>query len=193
MKRKIITDYGKRVTVLLGTILALTITGCSEKVGEAGVTVEEIENIQLENQDISDQEKKENSMPDEKDSENKEEAESKKENNETEILEGSIRSIGDLSIVINQSFMEDLEGDATLAYQPAEGSSEEVLVTVNFTDSTKFEIKTVANGGINEDDDVTVTEGSFSDLEESESVTLTGHYTSENEFQADSVSIYHFV
>ena len=181
MKRKIITDYGKRLTVLLGTVLVMTITGCSEKLDETGVTVEEIENIQIENQ--------ENSIPDEKDLENKEEAESKKENNETEILEGSIRSIGDSSIVISQSFLEDLEGDATLAYQPAEGSSDEVLVTVNITDSTKFEIKTVANGGVNGDDDVTVTEGSFSDLEESESVTLTGHYTSEKEFQADSVSI----
>lgn len=192
MKKRKLIHNGKKFMVLVCVALTLAITGCSEKSEDSGVMVEKIEDVQSENQNESAQE-------DKKSSENKEEVnKSEKSDNKsqaTEILEGDIRSIGESGIVISQLFMEDSQGDenAEIAYMPAEGSSDEVLITVNFTDSTKYEIRTVANGGVNGDADVTVTEGSFSDLKENSSVTLTGHYISEKEFQAELVSIYDFV
>ena len=66
MKRKIITVYGKKFTILVCTILALTITGCSEKSEESGIIVEG-----LENQDENGQEDNlDNFESDEKESEN---------------------------------------------------------------------------------------------------------------------------
>lgn len=199
MKKRKVIHYGKKFTVLICVALTLTITGCSEKSEDSDVMVEKIEDVQSENQNESGQEaetKEEDES--EKNSENEEVNKSKKSDNKsqaTEILEGDIRSIGESGIVISQLFTEDSEGDeeAAIAYMPAEGSSDEVLITVNFTDSTKYEIKTVANGGVNGDADVTVTEASFSDLKESSSVVLTGHYISEKEFQAELVSIYDFI
>lgn len=209
MKKRKVIHYGKKFTVLICVALTLTITGCSEKSEDSDVMVEKIEDVQSENQNESGQEDKKNSENNgdtetkeedesEKNSENEEVNKSEKSDNKsqaTEILEGDIRSIGESGIVISQLFTEDSEGDeeAAIAYMPAEGSSDEVLITVNFTDSTKYEIKTVANGGVNGDADVTMTKASFSDLKESSSVVLTGHYISEKEFQAELVSIYDFI
>lgn len=209
MKKRKVIHYGKKFTVLICVALTLTITGCSEKSEDSDVMVEKIEDVQSEKQNESGQEDKKNSENNgdtetkeedesEKNSENEEVNKSEKSDNKsqaTEILEGDIRSIGESGIVISQLFTEDSEGDeeAAIAYMPAEGSSDEVLITVNFTDSTKYEIKAVANGGVNGDADVTVTEASFSDLKESSSVVLTGHYISEKEFQAELVSIYDFI
>lgn len=203
MKKRTIIKKEKKILILGCLILGLAMTGCSEKsqendVTENNVVVEELENVnendKMDNSedDISNEDDLENKEGDENKDEKEENSNSNSQTGET--LEGNIRSIGESSIVISQAFTEDLdeEGGTSLMWSPAEGSSEEVLVTVNFTDSTKYEIRTVANGGVNGDDDVTVTEGAFSDLEEDISVTLTGHYTSENEFQADLVSIYHF-
>ena len=209
MKKRKVIHYGKKFTVLVCVALTLTITGCSEKSEESGVMVDKIENVQSENQNEGGQEDKKNSEKNEdteikkennneRNSENEEKNKLEKSDNksqETKILEGDIRSIGESGIVISQIFTEDSEEDedVMIAYIPAEGSSDEVLITVNFTDSTKYEIKTVVNGGVNGDADVTVTEASFSDLKESSSVVLTGHYISEKEFQAELVSIYDFV
>ncbi len=118
---------------------------------------------------------------------------SKAGSEKSEELEGNVKSIGESNMIISKTFMEDLDDGTLLAYGPAEGSEDEVLITVYFSDSTKYEIRTVVNGGVNGDSDVTVSEGSFSDLKKNKSVSLIGHYISESEFQADAVCIYNFV
>lgn len=107
---------------------------------------------------------------------------------ETETLTGSVSSIGKGSMVISQSFEE--EGGVLVA--PADGSPDQVLVTVRISEETQYEVKTVKNGGVNGDADVEKTSGSFSDLEQDLTVDLMGYYDGE-EFAAQKICIYRFV
>lgn len=105
-----------------------------------------------------------------------------------ETLIGSVSSIGEDSLVISRSFEEE---EGVLA-APAEGSPDEVLVSVQVLAHTQYEIKTVKNSGINGDSDVETKSGSFSDLEADASVDLSGYYEGEM-FVAEKICIYRFV
>ena len=101
-------------------------------------------------------------------------------------LEGSIESIGNNSVVINKTFHPS-ENEA-VSY----GGSEKVLVTIYFSEDTKYEIWTVKNSGVNGDSDVEKQQGAFSDLKEQTSIKLTGSYEG-NDFHAQHVIIYQYV
>ena len=105
-----------------------------------------------------------------------------------ETLIGTVKSIGDNSVVVSRAF-EDTEAEEVLI-APAEGGTDEELVAVYFSENVKFEVRTVKNGGVNEED-VASRDGSFSDLREKMSVDLYGVYEGEN-FRADSVIMYIF-
>ncbi len=108
-------------------------------------------------------------------------------------LSGSIRTIDTDSFVVSQSF--DLpieEGDVgAVTVMPAEGSADEVLITVHVSETTSYKIHTVKNGGVNGDADVEKTDGSFSDLQEKTSVNAQGYYQ-DGDFWADEIIIYRY-
>ena len=137
-----------------------------------------------------------NSMEDENGNDNLEmNSEEGEENSQTDdvkkeeaTLIGSVKSIGKNSLVIRQAF----EEDKNVLVEPGEGSSDEVLISVNVSESTQYEVKTVKNSGINGDADVERREGSFSDLKEAVSVDISGYYEGET-FWAEKISIMVFV
>lgn len=106
---------------------------------------------------------------------------------ETDLLCGSVKSIEADAIIISQSFE---EGDVIV--QPAEGSPDEVLVTVCISEETQYEVKTVKNGGENGDADVEIRTGSISDLKEQASVDISG-YSKDEKFMAEKIIIYEFI
>lgn len=101
-------------------------------------------------------------------------------------LDGSIESIGDNSVVINQTFHPS--ENESVAYV----GSAETLVTVYFSEETDFEVRTVKNGGVNGDADIEKRQGSFSDLTLNANLNMTGSYEG-NDFYARRVIIYNFV
>lgn len=105
-----------------------------------------------------------------------------------ETISGNVKSIGDNSIVLSKA--EDIS-DSEMA-TPAEGSPDEDLVTVRFSENTEFIVSTVKNGGVNGDSDVESRKGSFSDLKEQSSLSLTGSYDGKD-FLASQVILYIFV
>lgn len=108
-------------------------------------------------------------------------------------LNGSVKTIGQDSFVVSQHFeLPTQEEGSSIVVAPAEGSADEVLVTVHVTESTTFEIHTVKNGGVNGDADVEKQKGTFSDIQSDSFLNMDGHYEGAD-FQADSVIIYHFV
>ncbi len=185
-----------KAVIILCAISLIAVTGCGEKTEEP-VTVVDVEKTDLgkEQAPEGENEREEEDSLKEEGTDKKEDAESENGNavKETiEKLEGTVKSIGDASVVISKVFTK--EEDGNLAILPAEGSEDEVLITVNFSENTKFELHTVKNNGINGDSDVTKTEASFSDLKEQENIILSGHYiTPDKEFVADGVVIYNFV
>lgn len=102
-------------------------------------------------------------------------------------LDGSIESIGDNSVVINQTF----HPSADVAVSYAE-DSEKTLVTVYFSEKTEFEVWTVKNGGVNGDADTEKRQGAFSDLKQGANLSMTGSYNG-NVFHVKNVIIYYFV
>ncbi len=109
-------------------------------------------------------------------------------------LDGNVRTVGTDSFVVSQSFTmpsEDSE-NAEIMISPAEGSEDEILITVHITESTVYKIHTVKNGGVNGDSDVEKTEGSFADIQEKTSVNAKGYYEN-GDFWADTIIIFRFV
>lgn len=104
-----------------------------------------------------------------------------------ETITGSVKSIGDNSIVLSKAI-----SDQEMIIAPVEGSSDEELVTVRFSENTEFVVATVKNSGINGDSDVETRKGSFSDLTEQSSLDLTGSYEG-SDFLASQVILYIFV
>lgn len=141
------------------------------------------------NQQGSD-EKNENSLQGDKKDDNNTQQDSKEESTSNQSqtnseLEGNIESIGDNSIVINKTFHPS--SNTAVSY-----GDEKVLVTVYFSEETKYEVWTVKNGGVNGDSDIDKREGGFSDIKNQLSVKLTGVYKG-NDFHAKQVIIYNFV
>ncbi len=117
-------------------------------------------NTETKNADLNDT-KAENGEPEE---------ESFSENSEE--LEGMVQSIGEGSVVISRIFSEKSEEDGLYYVSGvAEGSDEEELVTVSVTEDTKFQVRTIKNGG----EDVTEREGTFEDMKKDMIVNVTGY------------------
>ncbi len=117
-------------------------------------------NTETKNADLNDT-KAENGEPEE---------ESFSENSEE--LEGMVQSIGEGSVVISRIFSEKSEEDGLYYVSGvAEGSDEEELVTVFVTEDTKFQVRTIKNGG----EDVTEREGTFEDMKKDMIVNVTGY------------------
>lgn len=105
-----------------------------------------------------------------------------------ETISGSVKSIGDNSIVLSKA---EVTPDGEMTMLAEDGPNEE-LVTVRFSENTKFVVATVKNSGVNGDSDVESREGSFSDLTEQSLLDLTGSYEGD-EFLANQVILYIFV
>lgn len=99
-----------------------------------------------------------------------------------EILDGDVESIGDNEVVINKTFYPS-------ANEAVSYNDEKVLVNVNFSAETTFEVWTVKNGGANGDADVTKQEGSLSDIKIQSHLEMKGSYKGNN-FNAAEVIIY---
>lgn len=110
-----------------------------------------------------------------------------------EKVTGNVKSIGDQDIVIRRSFEESSNGtDMDILVAPAEGSADEELLTVLVLETTRYEVHTVKNGGVNGDADVETREGSLADLKEKAAVNIWGNFEGEN-FLAQQVIIFYFV
>lgn len=191
----------KSVVILLCVCSLFSMTGCSGK--------EELPETIVDNFEESDHTEEANPGPEGKINSNAEESaqDTKDENSSTsgtgqekiseetgtEVLEGNVTSIGTESVVICKAYIYE-EDEGLIMVSSADDSGNETLVTVNLPEGVKWELHTVKNGGVNGDDDVTISEASFSDIKEGVSVKFTGYYvTEEKEFTADSVVIYSFV
>lgn len=101
-------------------------------------------------------------------------------------LDGSIESIDDNRVVVNQTFYPS--ENIAVSYE----DSEKVLVTVYFSEETEFDVWTIKNGGVNGDADIEKRQGAFYDLNQGASVKMMGNYDG-NDFHAKQVIIYNFV
>lgn len=106
-------------------------------------------------------------------------------------LEGNVKSIGEDSMVVSKIFTYTEDGE-DMAVSYAEGSPDEVLITVYFSEDTEYIVRTVKNGGVNGDSDVEDRSGALSDIQERNSVLMNGSYEGED-FHAVRVVIYNFV
>lgn len=102
-------------------------------------------------------------------------------------LDGSIESIGDNSVVINEVFHPS--DNVSVAYENIE---EKTLITVYFSEDTEFEVWTIKNGGVNGDADTEKRQGTFSDLKQDTYISMTGSYSG-NDFHAIQVIIYYYI
>ncbi len=94
-------------------------------------------------------------------------------------------------VVVSKIFTEEVDGGMVAAEVIAiDGSEDEELITVYFTESTTFKIKTVKNAG----EEVTEKEGAFSDIKEELTLEFKGKMDAKGEeFLADEVFIYEFI
>ena len=200
----------KKIVAYLCTGLLLLVTaGCGNSDADSDVSkvdtinfndvidtnMEESNNHQSNNGNVNNQqdseERNQNSLQDNKEDDNNNQQDSKEENNSNQSqadseLDGSVESIGDNSIVINEVFHISESEDITYV------GSDKVLVTVYFSEETKYEVWAVKNGGINGDSDIDKREGGFSDIKNQLLVNLTGTYEG-NDFYAKQVIIYNFI
>ena len=94
-------------------------------------------------------------------------------------------------VVVSKIFTEEVEdGGQVAVIFVGEGVEEEDLITVYFTESTTFKIRTVKNAG----EEVTEKEGAFSDIKEELTLEFKGKMDAKGEeFLADEVFIYEFI
>ncbi len=100
-----------------------------------------------------------------------------------EHLSGKVRNLGDNSVTISKIFVEENE-NSDIVYLPEEGSQEEELVTVNFTDDTEFHFWVIRSGG----GDIDMRESSFSEIQEGYGLEMYGNYEGDS-FLASKVII----
>lgn len=107
-------------------------------------------------------------------------------------FEGVVREINekDNLVVVSKMFTEEADGGGQIAVVLGEGTEGEELITVYFTESTTFKIKTVKNGG----EEVTEKEGAFSDIRKESILEFKGKMDAKGEeFLADETVIYEFI
>ena len=179
--------------------------GCGAKEdGGQAVTVEQAEvpdlgqeeNGQTQGNDVSqgdEQESGQSQAGDETKESNQPQDAGSSVNRETEMIDGNVKSIGNGSLILIKTTTEETDEGYSMAIAPVEGyESEEDLVDVGFAENVSYELRMVKNGGLNPDEDVSVKEASFADVEEGASLTVEGHYDGST-FIAEKVVIYEFL
>ena len=188
----------KKVIIFLCAVCLAGLTACSGK--EPEITVEAVTEPEKEPQSESslnngneEELQNEDSLSSGIEEESQREDDLSSENEEN--LEGNVKSIENGCVILSKTFTYEMDnGQGLIAVSGADESGKEVLITVNFSENAKYELRTVKNSGVNGDSDVTKQEASFSDIKEGGNLSLTGHYTVEDkEFAADYVVIYNFV
>lgn len=101
------------------------------------------------------------------------------ENRDIVNLSGTVRSIGENSVVISRIFLED-----SLVFIPEEGSPEEEFVTVKCTETTVFKHWTIKGGGA----DILMKEASFSDIMDRSGLEMKGYFDGDD-FVAEEIII----
>lgn len=172
----------KRIAAFLCIAFVLTATSCSSSEANSNQTAGgAVDTIDFNNEI----DKEDNNIPLQTDN-----AQSQPDNEQPQSdteLEGSIESIDDNSVVINQIVTGE-EDNVAIAY----GGSDKILITVYFSEETEFEVRIVKNSGVNGDADIEKRQGAFSDLKKDAIIHMTGSYEGED-FHAKQVIIYNFV
>ncbi len=211
-----------QVTAILGAAALLcAVTGCGKTDGNAEADAGDAVRLEAPAEDEGQtppeqgtaEEEKETAQgsqqPEEGDGEKQENGDSKEQENSPKTggdtewqeiesdteLDGIVKSVGENSMVVNRihNYVEQNGGTAAVAIA-VEGSedSELELITVYFSENTRFIVRTVKNGGVNGDADAEDEDGSISSIQENNNVKMTGSYEGAD-FHAESVVIYHFV
>ena len=169
----------KRVTACFcAGLLLFMVTGCGKP--DAYLDVPKVEVVKVDNvTDVNAEESISQS--------NSEESTNNAQLQSDVELDGDIESIGDNSVVINEVFHPS--ENVSVAYESIE---EKTLITVYFSEETKFEVWTIKNGGVNGDADVEKRQGTFSDLKQDTYVSMTGSYSG-NDFYAKQVIIHYYI
>ncbi|MDE6204051.1 MAG: hypothetical protein K2G19_11325 [Lachnospiraceae bacterium] len=192
-----------KAIILLCACSLLSMTACSGKEEQPEMVVENLDELnqsgnsnpaeETEPESDAEETKEPGNSDNETGNESSTGEESMSEEKNIEILEGSVESIGTGSVIICKSYTYE-EEDGLVMVSSADESGNKTLVTVNLPEGVKWELRTVKNGGVNGDSDVTLSEASISDIKEGIGVKFTGYYvTEEKEFTAESVVIYNFV
>ncbi|MDE7285938.1 MAG: hypothetical protein K2N55_03705 [Lachnospiraceae bacterium] len=182
----------KKIVIFLCTVCLAGLTACGGKEEEPVLAVEAItEPEEKPESDDGVNNKVEGEQSSSSDEATKTESTQKNE----EELEGNVESISSEGVILSRAFTyETDDGSGLVMVSGADESGDQVLVTVSFSENTKYELWTVKNSGVNGDSDITKQEASFADIKEGVSLKLTGHFTAEEkEYAADYVIIYNFV
>ena len=176
MKNKRVTAY------LCASLLLFVITGCGKS--DEYLDLPKVDIVKVDN--VTDTNVEENNNHQ---NNSVEDGSSQQGNNEDLVseLDGDIESIGDNSVVINEVFHPS--DNVSVSYEEAE---EKVLITVYFSEETKFEVWTIKNGGVNGDADTEKRQGTFSDLKQDTYISMTGSYSGDD-FHAKQVIIHYYI
>ncbi len=186
----------KRVTACLCASLLFMTAGCGkadEHLDAPKVDVVKVNNVT----DVNAEEKNTENVDNQQEntnnqSDNSVEDSGSQQPNNTQVqsdveLDGDIESIGDNCVIINKVFQPS--ENVSVSYGDAE---EKVLITVYFSEETKFEVWTIKNGGVNGDTDTEKRQGAFSDLKQDTYISMTGSYSGDD-FYANQVIIYYYI
>lgn len=190
-KRKKTGRVRGKILTVCGTVMVIgLLCGCGESENEERTPVTELVHTDTEGGETPDAD---DMAAEQRTTEDLPAGESGAEAQSLEKVTGNVKSIGDQDIVIRRSFEESSNGtDMDILVAPAEGSADEELLTVVVLETTRYEVHTVKNGGVNGDADVETREGSLADLKEKAVVNIWGSFEGEN-FLAQQVIIFYFV
>lgn len=190
-KRKKAGRVRGKILTVCGTVMVIgLLCGCGESENEERTPVTELVHTDTEGGETPDAD---DMAAEQRTTEDLPAGESGAEAQSLEKVTGNVKSIGDQDIVICRSFEESSNGtDMDILVAPAEGSADEELLTVLVLETTRYEVHTVKNGGVNGDADVETREGSLADLKEKAVVNIWGNFEGEN-FLAQQVIIFYFV
>ncbi len=190
-KRKKAGRVRGKILTVCGTVMVIgLLCGCGESENEERTPVTELVHTDTEGGETPDAD---DMAAEQRTTEDLPAGESGAEAQSLEKVTGNVKSIGDQDIVIRRSFEESSNGtDMDILVAPAEGSADEELLTVLVLETTRYEVHTVKNGGVNGDADVETREGSLADLKEKAAVNIWGNFEGEN-FLAQQVIIFYFV
>lgn len=190
-KRKKAGRVRGKILTVCGTVMVIgLLCGCGESENEERTPVTELVHTDTEGGETPDAD---DMAAEQRTTEDLPAGESGAEAQSLEKVTGNVKSIGDQDIVIRRSFEESSNGtDMDILVAPAEGSADEELLTVLVLETTRYEVHTVKNGGVNGDADVETREGRLADLKEKAAVNIWGNFEGEN-FLAQQVIIFYFV
>lgn len=168
----------KKYAMLVGT-LALTIamaTGCTNEPDAADKQTIPNTEIKPEETDVQQQGNMEEKP---QNADTNEDTPTEGTNQETIFIGGKVRNVTEDSCTISRTLLDD--GIVTM---PEEGSPEEELVTIRYTDSTTFEHWTIQGGGAG----IVKREASFSEIQEGCGLEANGYFDEEG-FVAEKIII----